>query len=40
MIKADIKHEHNLYIKKHPEIKQILNDFLSSTLLEKPADVY
>ena len=28
------------YLKKHPELREILNDFLSSTLLEKPEDVY
>lgn len=25
---------------KHPEIREILNDFMSSVLLEKPLDVY
>jgi guanylate kinase len=28
------------YLKSHPELRQILNDFLSSCLLEQPEDVY
>lgn len=27
-------------MKKHPEIREILNDFMSSVLLEKPDDVF
>jgi guanylate kinase len=27
-------------MKKHPEIREILNDFMSSVLLEKPEDVF
>ena len=39
-IKEEIKSEHVQYIKSHPEIRDILNDFLSSLLLEKPEDIY
>lgn len=39
-IKEEIKSEHVQYIKSHPEIRDILNDFLSSLLLEKPDDIY
>lgn len=38
-IKEEIKSEHVQYIRNHPEIRDILNDFLSSLLLEKPEDV-
>lgn len=31
---------HSEYIAKHPEMREILNDFLSSVLLNKPDDVY
>jgi guanylate kinase len=27
-------------LKEHPELRQILNDFLSSCLLEQPENVY
>jgi guanylate kinase len=39
-IKHDIKAEHVSYLKSHPELRQILNDFLSSCLLEQPDNVY
>lgn len=39
-IKQSIKEEHINYIKSHPELSQILNDFLSSCLLNQPEDVY
>ena len=32
-IKHAIKDEHVNYLKSHPELRQILNDFLSSCLL-------
>ncbi len=38
-IKEEIKSEHVQYIQSHPEIRDILNDFLSSLLLEKPEDI-
>ena len=31
---------HNSYIVQHPEMREILNDFMSSVLLNKPDDVY
>ena len=31
---------HNNYISEHPELREILNDFLSAVLLNKPDDVY
>lgn len=31
---------HESYISQHPEMREILNDFLSSVLLNKPDDVY
>lgn len=39
-IKNEIKEEHVSYLKSHPELRQILNDFLSSCLLEQPENVY
>jgi guanylate kinase len=39
-IKSEIKGEHADYIKQHPEIRQVLNDYLSNILLHKPEDVY
>lgn len=39
-IKHAIKEEHVGYLKNHPELRQILNDFLSSCLLEQPENVY
>ena len=39
-INNEIKEEHVSYLKSHPELRQILNDFLSSCLLEQPENVY
>jgi len=39
-IKDEIKKEHVEYLGQHPEIRELLNDFMSSLLLEKPGDVY
>lgn len=39
-VKDEVKKEHGAYISGHPEIRQLLNDFLSTVLLEKPEDVY
>lgn len=39
-VKSDIKKEHFEYLAKHPEVREFLNDFLSSLLLHKPDDVY
>jgi hypothetical protein len=35
-----IANEHNEYLQKHPEIQQILNDFVSAALVEMPDDVF
>lgn len=32
----ELKDQHNKYIEKHPELQQLLNDFVSEVLLEKP----
>ena len=39
-IKEEIKKEHVEYLQKHPEITEIMNDFVSSLLLEKPENIY
>ncbi len=39
-MKDEIKKEHIEYLKKHPEIREILNDFVSTLLLKKPDDLY
>ena len=39
-VKETIKKEHVEYLAKHSDIRELLNDFLSSLLLEKPDDVY
>jgi Regulatory subunit of type II PKA R-subunit len=31
--------DHTAYLKQHPEITTLMNDFLSAVLLQKPADV-
>jgi Regulatory subunit of type II PKA R-subunit len=31
--------DHTAYLKQHPEITALMNDFLSAVLLQKPADV-
>lgn len=38
--KQKLIESHEEYISKHPEMREILNDFLSSVLLNKPDDVY
>ena len=38
--KEELIISHEKYIHKHPEIREVLNDFLSSVLLHKPDDVY
>lgn len=39
-VKAEIKRDHSKYLAKHPELREILNDFLTTVMLEKPKDVY
>lgn len=38
-IKNDFTAEYNNYVKEHPEIKQLLSDYMSSLLMEKPNNV-
>jgi guanylate kinase len=38
--KIDLIESHEEYILSHPEIREVLNDFLSSVLLHKPDDVF
>jgi len=38
--KQQLIESHEEYTSKHPEMREILNDFLSSVLLNKPDDVY
>jgi guanylate kinase len=39
-IKAQLNQEHQEYLINHPEIKQIISDYLTKLLLHKPEDVY
>ena len=39
-IKQNIMEDHNKYIQDHPEIRQLLNDYMSGLLLHKPDDVF
>ena len=34
----ELKESHHKYIEKHPELQQLLNDFVSEVLLDKPSD--
>merc|ERR1712151_810606 len=38
--KDELIDSHSVYIADHPEIREVLNDFLSSVLLSKPDDVF
>lgn len=38
--KDELIETHEEYIMSHPEIREVVNDFLSSVLLKKPDDVY
>jgi len=38
--KDELIESHEEYVQSHPEIREVLNDFLSSVLLHKPDDVY
>ena len=37
--KDELIEDHSDYIAKHPEIREVLNDFLSSVLLSKPVSI-
>ena len=39
-VKEGIKTDHQKYIKEHPEIRQLVNDYFSALLLHKPDNVY
>ena len=34
--KDELMQQHDQYISEHPEIREVLNDFLSAVLLSKP----
>lgn len=36
----ELKRSHVEYLEAHPELRHLLNDFLSAVLMEKPEDVY
>eukprot|EP00434_Breviolum_minutum_P001161 symbB.v1.2.001017.t1/scaffold52.1/size380577/7 len=36
----DLREEHNKYLEKHPELRQLLNDFMSSVLLHRPKEAF
>ena len=38
--KNDLIESHEEYVLSHPEIREVLNDFLSSVLLHKPVSSY
>lgn len=38
-VQAELKSAHREYVARHPELRSILNDFVSAVLTEKPADV-
>ena len=37
---AALKEEHEAYLARHPEIQQLLGDFISAALAEQPADLF
>lgn len=36
----ELKKQHVEYLSAHPELRHLLNDFMSAVLMEKPTDVY
>lgn len=38
--KTELKHQHQAYLKEHPEMKNILADFMCAVLVDKPDDVF
>ena len=38
--KDELMQQHDEYIAEHTEIREVLNDFLSSVLLHKPVSLY
>merc|ERR1719352_1236245 len=35
-----LRQEHTKYLEEHPELRQVLNDFMSSVLLHRPDQVF
>ncbi|GKT36808.1 hypothetical protein ADUPG1_009708 [Aduncisulcus paluster] len=35
----EVKEEHIKYLEEHPELQQLMSDFLADILVEKPEDV-
>ena len=38
--KDELIESHEEYVQSHPEIREVLNDFLSSVLLHKPVSIF
>lgn len=38
--KEELKADHTLYLRQHPEIRALISDFLQFLLLRKPDDVF
>lgn len=38
--KSELIEEHGKYINEKPEIREVLNDFLSAVLLSKPVSIF
>merc|ERR1719188_2077287 len=36
----ELKQEHSRYLDQHPELRQVMNDFMSSVLLHRPDHVF
>mmetsp|Transcript_44915 Transcript_44915/g.100997 ORF Transcript_44915/g.100997 Transcript_44915/m.100997 type:complete len:89 (-) Transcript_44915:142-408(-) len=36
----ELRQEHTKYLEQHPELRQVLNDFMSSVLLHRPDQVF
>ncbi|CAK0817852.1 unnamed protein product, partial [Prorocentrum cordatum] len=36
----ELRQAHGKYLQKHPELRQVLNDFMSSVLLHRPDQVF
>lgn len=39
MVQSDLKTSHNAYLSMHPEIRQMMNDFMAAVLANKPDNV-
>jgi len=36
----ELRQEHTKFLQEHPELRQLLNDFMSSVLLHRPDEVF